>query len=294
VVSKRRRSRERAARRAVDDPAIADLLDTVREVRTNLAIDLSAAAGALEENQPSIARDILSATSEELPHLSGGALEGAAARRRSRRARVLLALPAVPIVGALAMTTAAALSGGAKPTHHAVAEASPLPSVSASVPAQHTAASTALRRLQQVVNEHAQAARVIGAADDLHKQLTRMIATSTNNPAQLHVVQQLLKLEQHVLEGSKLPGTQLALAASRAIAQLLQNGPSHSTPNHSFTAPRATPTSARTTHAQPASKPTPTRVQRAPQPRRSAATSHESPAPKPTNALFGDGFLNWP
>jgi hypothetical protein len=287
VVSKGRRASSDAARRTADDPALIDLLETVREVRTNLAIDLSAAAGALEENQPAVARDILAATSDELVlGRSEDHGDDVPARGRSRRMRVLLALPAVPLVGALAMTTAAALSGSSKPVHHAVA----LPAPS---PAQHTAAGSALQRLRQVVDQHAQAARVIGAADDLHKQLTRMIATSTNNPAQLNVVQQLLKLEQHVLEGSKVPGTQLALAASRAIAELLENRPSHSQPKRSFsshtTAPRAP-----ATHPKQDAKPTQTHVQRAPQPHQTPSTSHTSPSPRPTNPLFGDGFFNWP
>jgi hypothetical protein len=283
-------SRGRRRDRTADDPAIIDLLETVREVRTTLAVDLSAAAGALDENQTAVARDIIAATSQDLAlvqdahHPDPSEL---AKRRRSRRARALLALPAVPLVGALAMTTAAALGGSSKPAHHVIA-ATPTPT-----PTHHTAASTALQRLEHVVDQHAKAAQVIGAADDLHKQLTRMIATSTNDPAQLHVVQQLLTLEQHVLEGSKVPGTQLALAASRAIAELLENRPTKSQPKHSFSS-RTTPTNAPATHPTPAAKPTQTHVQRAPQPHRTASTSHATPSPKPTNPLFGDGFFNWP
>ncbi|HVT65583.1 MAG TPA: hypothetical protein VHD81_10550 [Mycobacteriales bacterium] len=287
-MSRARRSGERAGARSADDPALIDLLETVREVRTTLAIDLAAAAGALEENQRAVARDIIAATSDELSLVQDNHQDRSdelAARRRARRTRALLALPAVPLVGALAMTTAAALNGSSKPAHHVVA--------SSPSPAPHTAASTALRRLEHVVNQHAQAAQVIGAADDLHKQLTRMIATSTNNPAQLHVVQQLLTLEQHVLEGSKVPGTQLALAASRAIAELLESRPAHSQPKRSFSS-HTTPTNAPTTRSTPAAKPAQTHVQRAPQPHQSASTSHATPTPKPTNQLFGDGFFNWP
>ncbi|HVT22978.1 MAG TPA: hypothetical protein VHE57_16490 [Mycobacteriales bacterium] len=296
MVGSGRRSRGGRSRRAADDPAIVDLLDTVRDVRTTLAIDLSAAAGALEENQPEIARDILAATSAELTRLGGerqhpAADQVAAARRRARRRRALIALPAVPLVGALAMTTAAALGGSHdEAAHRAVAPASP--TTPASAPAQHTSATTALRRLEHVVTRHAKAAQVIAVADDLHQQLTRMIATS-DNPAQLHVVRQLLALEQNVLEGSKLPGTQLALAASRAIAQLLEHRPAPSQPKHaiaSHPAATATPTAQRT----PSAEPTQTRGDRASQPHATSSATHTKPSPTSKHPLLGDGFLNWP
>lgn len=287
-MGKERRPRAGAARRAADDPAIAHLLDAVREVRTTLAIDLSATAGALEENQPEVARDILAATSGELSRLS---LEpaptpstGAAKPRHSRRSRVLLALPAVPLVGAIAMTTAAAISGDSKPpSHRVVAETAG--------PLQHTPATTTLRRLEHAVLRHARAAQVIAVADDLHKQLTRMIATSTNDPAQLHVVQQLLTLEQHVLEGSKVPGTQLALAASRAIAELLEHRPVHTQSKHSLST-HATARPAPTAQPAPATTQRPTHVGRAPQQHQPTSTTHTSPSPNPTSPLFGGGFFN--
>jgi hypothetical protein len=299
VVSRGRRTAGGPSSRSTDDPTIIDLLDSVREVRTTLAIDLSTAAGALDEGQPEVARDILAATSAELqslrsdePRNAGGKVT---VRRRSIRA--LITLPAVPLVGAIAMTTAAAVTAAAvhtdsKPPPHRVVAAS-TPTAQSSAPAQHTAASTALRRLETVVKRHPKAKQVIAVADDLHKQLTRMIATSTNNPAQLHVVQQLLKLEQHVLEGSKVPGTQLALAASRAIAELLQHRPVRVEPKRSGST-RNTPAAQPTRQPKSTASPAAPHVQPAPQQHQSPSPKHGSRTTDPANTLFGGGLLNWP
>jgi hypothetical protein len=300
VVSSGRRAAGGPSSRSADDPAIIDLLDTVREVRTTLAIDLSTAAGALDEGQPEVARDILAATSAELPSLRSDEPRpragNVAVRRRSLRA--LITLPAVPLVGAIAMTTAAAVTAAAvhtdgSPHAQRIVASSPAPTAQPTAPAQHTAASTALRRLESVVRRHPKAKQVIAVADDLHKQLTRMIATSTNNPAQLHVVQELLKLEQNVLEGSKVPGTQLALAASRAIAELLQHRPVRVEPKRSVST-RTTPDAKSSPQPKPTTAPTRPHTQPAPHQHQSPSTPHGSPSSGPANPLFGGGLLNWP
>jgi hypothetical protein len=187
------------------------------------------------------------------------------------------------------MTTAAALSGSTSPTksvHHIVIPVAPAPT-------HHVSASTALRRLEDVVTHHAKAERVIAVADNLHKKLTHMIATSTNDPRQLHVIRQLLTLEQHVLEGSKLPGTQLALAASRAIAQLLEHQPATPQPKQSVTS-HATPSATHSSRPTPQARQTQKPSHRTPQPQQTSSTTHASPVPKRAHPLFGDGIFNWP
>ncbi|MGN6474428.1 MAG: hypothetical protein ACTHK4_12380 [Mycobacteriales bacterium] len=288
MASRGRRAGDGALGRSADDQAIIDLLDAVREVRTALAIDLSVAAGALEEDHPEVASDILAATSAGLerahhnvPHPDGDEL---AVRRHARRRRTLIALPAVPLVGAIAMTAAAALSGASH--QHATSGTAQHAIV------HHASATSTLHRLETVVNQHPRAAQVIAVADDLHQQLTQMIASSTND-AQLHMVQHLLTLEQRVLERSKVPGTQLALAASRELAELLKHQPvqvrtKREISNHSA------PTSAPKTHTQPSATPTPTHRQSVSQPTPSSSTSQESPSPTPSNGLFGQAVLNQP
>jgi hypothetical protein len=291
VVSIGRRSGDAAPRRGPEERAISDLLDTVRQVRTTLAIDLSAAAGALDEGNLEVARDILSATSADVRNAGPAAVESGRDRTLTRRRRrALIAAPAVPLVGAIAMTAAAALSGTT--THHGVAPATHHPVV-----VQHASATSTLQRLEHVVEQHARAAQVIAVADDLHEQLTQMIATSTDNPAQLHMVQRLLTLEQRVLEESKLPGTQFALAASRKVAELLKQQPA---PEHSKRAisnrgaPTAERTTAPTTHPTASPSPSPAHTRRVAHPQPSPSATHASPSPQPSNGLFGQGVFNGP
>lgn len=288
------------AGRRIDDPAIAELLDSVREARTSLAIELSAAAGALEAGRPEVARDIVAATAEEMRLVgirSQADLDRSIASSRPRRTRrALLALPAVPLVGAIAMSAAAAIGGSNAPSAPRQAPSHRAVHVSSSqttIAMAHNAATTTLHRLENVVTHHPHAAQVLAVADDLHDQLTAMIATATNNPARLHVVRQLLLLEQHVLESSKVPGTQLALAASRAIARLLEQRPS---PQHvAPVAPTAQPIRTTTPRPTPTPTPTSTTTMRHVQPHSSHRTqSQHSPSGMPKNALFGKGLFKRP
>lgn len=290
------------AGRGIDDPAIAELLDTVREARTSLAIELSAAAGALEAGRPEVARDIVAATAEEMQlvaarsHLSQA--NPATVRQRVRGRRALLALPAIPLVGAIAMTAAAALGGTGTPDSraHSLGTNQHVVRVSSShttIALAHSTATTTLHRLENVVTHHPQAAQVIAVADDLHNQLTAMIATATNDPARLHVVRQLLLLEQHVLESSKVPGTQLALAASRAIARLLEQAPNA---QHVADVPQhATPTQPTKPHATATPTQTPVDATHHVQSHSSHVSQpHRTPGVMSTNALFGGRLFNRP
>jgi hypothetical protein len=201
------------------------------------------------------------------------------------------------------MTAAAAIGGTGSTSPHAHhASVSVSVSVSASAPHQavvaahlpstsaaHEAATTTLHRLEHVVTHDPRAAQVLAVAADLHQQLTAMIATATNNPARLHVVRQLLTLEQRVLETSKVPGTQLALAASQEIARLLELAPATMHATHSLST-HASPSS--TAAARPTSTARASTVEphRQPTAAKSATTSH-APTSTPPNKLFGGGVF---
>jgi hypothetical protein len=297
-----------------DDQAIAELLASVRKVRTTLAIELSAAAGALDDGRPEIARDILAATSDDLASAGQRALcdhtgdhtRPVTPRRRIRHRRLILALPLVPLVGAIAMTAAAALSGGgitgthsqhrpataaAGQSPYSVAPAQPPSSATTQRTGTHDSATTTLHRLEHVVSHDPKAAQVIAVAADLHQQLTAMIAMATNS-ARLDVVQKLLSVEQRVLEASKVPGTQFALAASREIARLLEQQPSAKSAAPAPTthvAPRTVatprPTVARTRGAATVSEAKPATPNR--------ATVGRVPTSMTTNKLSGKGLFGW-
>lgn len=307
--------------RSADDAEIVDLIAGVRSARINLTADLAAAAGAVDAEQFEVARDILDAERADLAAFVADARQSlneqtshrlqpdpaipAPRRPRRTRSRVLIALPAVPLVGALAMSAAVAIGAGYHHSHRAAAVTQHLTRNTASTPstsmlpsAQPTAADTTLHRLEHVVTHHPQAAQVLAVASDLHAQLTQMIASSKNDPQQLGVVRRLLVLEQHVLEINNAPGSTAALAASRAIAQLLELVPSTRPSPHPAATATPSPNDAQSSrNSSPSAHATTTKV---PTPATSTAPKHHRHAsPQPTtspkkwpNPLFGPGVFN--
>lgn len=287
----------------VADPRIAALLDDVRAVRLRLAADLSAVAAAVDADAPEVAGDILAGDRADLEALRVAAFdrvqdERRRARtpvRRPRRTRALLGLPAVPLIGGVAMTAAAALGGGsAAPAVHQVSQAPARVVVAAPQPTRSSlpaAAHTTLTRLEQVVAEHPSASQVISVATTLHRQLTRIVSTASNDPVQLGVVKRLLAMEQRVLESTTAPGVTLALAESREVTVLLDKAtatvpatvsatsatPTH---NHAMTHHNTTRhTSSKATHHHETTRHTP-------------GSQAPSPSPTPSNPLFGTGLFN--
>lgn len=107
-----RRTPSRTACSIADAAAVSEALDKIRLLSLTLTADLAAAAGALDEGQPGIARDILTVDCSEVRQLSADISSPRRATPVPKRRRVLFAMPAVPLIGALAMSGAAALSGG--------------------------------------------------------------------------------------------------------------------------------------------------------------------------------------
>ena len=301
----------------ITDPEVIDLIEGVRRARYSLDTDLTTAAAALDEDRADVARDILdgsladvaafrAAAIERLRSEPAVALTGSRSARsrspqlRSRRRRALIAIPAVPLVGALAMGAAAAIGAlnTAPVHHHARAAASAVSRQIAHPTATPTSATTTLARLERVVSHHPQSSQVIAVANDLHKQLTRIISSSTENSNQLGVVSRLLTVEQRVLRTNNAPGATIALAASRQVRELLQKT---STPVLSLTNPTPPPT--HTTPA-PSTKSTSTSSKNV---RHTTSTSRKhhkrsshpkhathtaSPTPTPSNPIFGQGLFD--
>lgn len=289
-----------------DDAAIRDLIDEVRNIRTLLDADLSVAAAAVDEGEPQIARDIVADDLADVAAFRASAMQRLANEpvvipsqpRMSRRARALIAIPAVPLIGALAMTAAAAIGGGPTPqtpTTHVVTHAVGSPAATASHETLRSNPHTTLQRLADVVHDHKDASQVITVADDLHKQLTQLIDNSPQHPAQLGVVRRLLDVEQHLLEGDRAPGSTVALAASRAVEKLLAK---------TTLVLKSVPTSI----ANPTPTPAVTHAPSTPKPHHHTTTSppntspstprahhpHRSPTPShtPFDPLFGNGVFS--
>jgi hypothetical protein len=208
------------------------LVQDMRDLRLTLAADLHAAAAAVEDGATEVASDIFAADREELARFrriaemrmgklqrltlveSDSGSDDVDAPRWRRR--VAFALPAVPLVGAMAVSAAAVT--GALPipgshAHHAK------PAISA---APASGASQSLQQLEAVVDDHqASAHDVIAAARALHRQLAVLIANTSNNPARAAEVAELLRMEQDMLLRAQPPGASVVLDATRRLAQQL-------------------------------------------------------------------------
>ncbi|MBV9098640.1 MAG: hypothetical protein JO079_11340 [Frankiaceae bacterium] len=303
--------RESAPRQAVQPEsrgteALDELLGEVRELRMTFVTDLSTAAGAVEAGAPEIAADILDADRAELARFFEIAderlreLERAALREvprtdgvgsnvvpltpRSRtRRRVAVALPAIPLVGALTMAAAAA--AGVLP----IPGTSPSTSTSHHGPATVAAAeSNALAQFATVVNSDPSAQQVIDAADKLHQQIVAMMATSHGDPAQANAIAQLLQAERDLLLRAQPPGAQAVLAATSSLITQLKGHvkpsatPLFATPNAVDVAPK--PTSTTSPKSSPSPSPSKT-AKPSPSPTHSSSPSPSSSSSNPPGPL---------
>lgn len=305
------------AQSPIADPEVLDLLENVRSVRRAIDTDLTIAAAALDADRPDVAHDIIDGALADVAAFRAAAIERLNAEAAetepapsvptqpgprwfaSRRARALVAIPTIPLVGALAMGAAAAIGDLGTPTHHvhhAAGAAKAIAKPATRPSATPTAASTTLARLERVVAHHPESSQVLAVADDLHKQLTHIITTASHNPNQLDVVSQLLTVEQRVLTTNHAPGASLALAAARQVRTLLQQtttpimsltNPIPSSAPHSTNAPSTTSTTSKKSHH--ATKKTSKHHK---QSTHQKHVTHTPPAiPTPSNPLFGIGVF---
>ena len=284
---------------AVSAELIADLLEDMQDLRLTLVADLSAVAAAVETDSERIAADILECDRQELLAFlrrdaarSGERADDAAVtsaaqnvpKPRSWRRRVVISLPAVPLVGALAMSAAAAAGLLPLPTHSGSHHGRVLSEGAAPV-------SSTFQNFETVLAGDPSASQVVAAASALHQQIAAMIATAPQNPGGVTEVAHLLQLEQALLLRKQPPGSSLVLAQSRKLAAQLQDIASRtsttqptpatvptspsSTP-HKTTTAKSTPTSSTspksTTKSSPASSPSPS----------SSPSSTDAPAHIPT------------
>jgi hypothetical protein len=266
-----------------DAQDVQQLLDDVHQLRLTLTADLSAAASAVEANELEVARDIISGDSADVRRLG----QQREPRRpiglpqSPRRAKALLALPAIPLVGALAITGAAALGtsvgshGHATPSSHRAAISPNTRQTPGEI--RETAAST-LHHLQRVVNAHShhKGQQVVAVATHLHDQLSAIIDHSRDAKS-LGEVAHLLNLEQQLLEGHHGTAATIALRDSkRLVHQLLTTTPP--------VAPTSLPVLTKPTHT-PTTKPSTTTKSSTPKPSTPPATTPATPTnPLPTAA----------
>lgn len=217
----RRRTRHSAAG---DVPyPLEGLLQDMRDLRLTLAADLHAAAAATEDGATDVASDIVAADREEIARF-----RRVAEMRMSRlqrlavaepeaprwRRRVAFTLPAIPLVGAMAVSAAAVTGVLPVPGSHSAHPQSQ------AAPASSSPVTASLQELQAVVdNNQASAHDVIVAARALHRQLAALIAS--DNPERNAEVAELLRMEQDMLLRAQPPGASVVLDATRRLAQQL-------------------------------------------------------------------------
>ena len=207
--------------------SIEALLEDVRKMRLMLVADLSAAAAAVEDSSDRVAADIVDGDRRELAAFlrrSTARLQGAredvtvptpvavsVPEPRSWRRRALISLPAIPLVGALAMSAAAAAGLLPLPTqsHHHARVLSERP------------VSTTFQHFETVLDGDPSASQVVAAASALHQQIAAMLATAPQTPDGVNEAAHLLQLEQALLLRKQPPGSSLVLAQSRKLAARL-------------------------------------------------------------------------
>ena len=252
-------STPQAASETVTAETIEHLLDDMRELRLTFVADLSAAAAAVEADSDGVAADIVESDRQELMAFlrrSTARLEGApipvtagarrtAAKPANWRRRVAISLPAVPLVGALAMSAAAAAGLLPLPTHHSSPHARVLSEGQAPV-------STTFEQFESVLAGDPSASQVVAAASALHQQIAALIANAPQNPAGVNEVAKLLQLEQALLMRKQPPGSKLVLAQSRKLAAQLLTVSGHASAQPT---PASVPTSSSSTHKTTSPKP---------------------------------------
>lgn len=206
------------------DP-LESLLEDMHDLRMTLAADLTAAAGAADAGADDVASDILEADRVELARFARVAnirLERLSrplpTQRESRpawRRRVAVALPIAPVVGAMALSAAAAT--GVLPIPGAT-HAPRQPAVSAD---DARSPVTTLRHLETILNGSPSASQVLAAASKLHRQLRQLIANTPNDPGKAAEIAQLLSMEQSLLLQKQPPGVSMLLDATRKLAARL-------------------------------------------------------------------------
>ncbi|HET6817763.1 MAG TPA: hypothetical protein VFH66_11110 [Mycobacteriales bacterium] len=267
-----------------------DLLDDMLELRLTLVADLSAAAAAVDADSDRVAGDIVDSDRRELAaflrrstaRLNGAPSQGVGQTAtapavvvpvpRSWRRRTLISLPAIPLVGALAMSAAAAAGLLPLPTqshsHHMHVVAEP-------------PVSSTFQQFATVVDGDPSASQVVAAADALHAQIAALIAEAPQNPSGVSEVARLLQLEQALLLRKQPPGSSLVLAQSRKLAAQLLTVAHAASPAAVPTATTASP------HRSTSTKSTSTTSSPTPKSSTSKPAATTSPSPSPTSTSSG-------
>jgi hypothetical protein len=217
----------------------------VQSLRTTMASDLSAAAGAVDSDQPDVAGDIIEGGRRDLAHLGQRNPRPAPAapalprprdhRRTSTRSGVRTVLTATVPLLAMAAVGAAAVTayniqqhdpGSAGARHQTQLPGVPNPGATTHGPAATAAAAATLHALSIAVRRGASPATIAATAALLHDQLASIAAASGGDTATLAAVRRMLAAEDHLLSGNSDPRIAVELRAVRRLEATLTSHPS--------------------------------------------------------------------
>jgi hypothetical protein len=224
---------------------IAGFIHDVHNLRTSMASDLSAAAGAVESDEPGVASDFIEGGRGELAALGlrasdpGTPAAEVPTQRRRRQARsgvrtvmaATIPLLATAAVGAIVVAAFAVHHDG--PRSHTVHALTRVPGVRPAAPTDHAAAM--LQALSSEVRRGASPATIAARAALLHDELARLVSTAGDNHQILTSIRRMLATEDHLLSGYADPRVTLELRSVRALEASLNPHPT--APVHATTPP---------------------------------------------------------
>jgi hypothetical protein len=206
---------------------IQGLLFDVRQLRTTMASDLSAAAAAVDSDAGGVARDIIEADRDDLAALGRRATPPAPADRAVAPRAPAGRRPVLPLAGAaVALPCVAALAvGGAILTAHAVqhpvrnspTHPAAAPAVVSPVAASRSARAV-LRTLQADVGRGADATVVAADLTRLRARLATVTTASAGSPATLSAVRQMVAVERRTVSRYRREGGTLPVAVPTSAA----------------------------------------------------------------------------
>jgi hypothetical protein len=253
--------------------------DIVAADRRELALFVAAAEARLEELDAASAVPAPGSAAEDVP-------------TRTWRRRASVALPVVPLVGALAVSAAAAT--GALPLRHTdrPTVSPPATAGAAVAPASQDSLESSFRHFVDVLDGNPSADQVLAAADRLHEQLAHLIADAPANPKRAAAIARLLSMEQSLLMEAQPPGAAAVLDETRRLAARLSTiVPSLSpTAVPTLVVPLPAPTTTDHHTAKSSPSPTPSKKSSAPAPSPSSTPPSQSSTSSPSDRPAVDPF----
>jgi hypothetical protein len=214
---------------------IAGFIHDVHNLRTTMASDLSAAAGAVESDEPGVASDFIEGGRGDLAALGlragdpGTPVAEVPTQRRHHRGSSAVRAVAAATVPLLATAAVGAAVVAAYTIHHdgprseTVHTLTQSPGATQAAPIDHAAAM--LAALNTDVRRGASPATIAARAALLHDELARLISTAAGDRQTLTSIRRMLATEDRLLTRYADPRVRIELRSVRALEASLNPRP---------------------------------------------------------------------